>query len=63
MKIFNLENAPKGKPAAKCECVVIGVWEEWELVHKAVEAYAKAHPKMKRLQQVKQDLGDHLAVF
>lgn len=28
MKIFNLENASKGKPANKTECIVIATWEK-----------------------------------
>ena len=42
MKIFNLENAPKGKPAAKTECVVIATWEEWQEIMRAVSAQVKA---------------------
>ena len=57
-----MEKLPKGVPANKTECVVIGTQEEWRLVLEAVEAYAKLHPKKKRLNQIHQDF-DQLAIF
>jgi hypothetical protein len=63
VKIFNLENALKGKPASKCECVVIATWEEWHEVVEAVAAQSKANPRKKKLKAVSDALADYLAVY
>lgn len=62
MKVFNLENLPKGKPAKYCECVVIATFEEWQMICDAVEAATKSSPKKKKLKQLHDALG-FLAIY
>lgn len=62
MKIFNLENATKSRPAKTVECVVIATWEEWQIICEAVEQAAKASPKKKKLAALNDALG-YLAVY
>lgn len=62
MKIFNLENPPKSKPAASTECVVIATFEEWQMICEAVEAAAKASPRKKKLAQLNETL-EYLAIY
>lgn len=64
MKIFNLENIPKGttaKTAKSLEAVGIATFEEWRMICDAVEAMSIANPKLKKLRKLNNDLG-HLAV-
>lgn len=62
MKIFNLENPPKDKPAISCECVVIATFEEWQIVCEAVEATAKLSPRKKKLAKLNDEL-QNLSVY
>lgn len=63
MKIFNLENAPKGRSASKTECIVIGTWDEWSEILKAIDDRVTANPKLKNLKRIKDEFDAHLAVF
>lgn len=63
MKIFNLDNAPKGQPAAKTECIVIATWEEWQEIVKAIDDRVAANPRGKKLKKIQETINDHLAVY
>lgn len=65
MKVFNLENLPKGlnqKSLKSCECIVIATFEEWQMICDAVESASKSSPKKKKLQQLHKSLG-YLAIY
>jgi hypothetical protein len=63
VKIFNLENSPKGKPANKTECIVIGTFEEWQEIMTAIESYSKANPRKAKIRKIVAEFEDHLAVY